>query len=199
MDRSFFEQPGKRILLDKCSFFELLHQRVFSSFFTRKVFSSYITRKEDVRLGRCWLLNIWKAFWRSTTGFSQSNRFAQKSSFLNFWCTFSLSHRLNVFIFSFLSTSIKLKQILWDYLIMETLPLVKYCKPNFQISANFSNSPLSKLHHPDMHALIHQKDFLPLPSFLSFFLCLLLYSQLSAWFFCLFCAFLFLMFFFSLF
>ena len=25
MDRSFFEQPGKRILLDKCSFSSLLH------------------------------------------------------------------------------------------------------------------------------------------------------------------------------
>ena len=37
--------------------------------------------------------------------------------------------------------------------------------------SNFSNSPLSKLHHPDMHALIYQKDFLPLPSVLSFFSC----------------------------
>ena len=54
---------------------------------------------------------------------------------------------------------------------MEKLPLVKYCKPsNFQISANFTNSPLSQLHHPDMHALIHQKDFLPPSFFLSFFL-----------------------------
>ena len=69
--------------------------------------------------------------------------------------------------FSFLSST-KLKQILWDYITMEKLPLVKYCKPsNFQISANFTNSPLSQLHHPDMHALIHQKDFLPPSFFLS--------------------------------
>ena len=44
--------------------------------------------------------------------------------------------------------------------MMEKLPLVKYCKlSNFQLFANFRNSPLSLLHHPDMHALIRQKGF----------------------------------------
>ena len=44
--------------------------------------------------------------------------------------------------------------------MMEKLPLVKYCKlSNFQLFANIRISPLSLLHHPDMHALIRQKGF----------------------------------------
>ena len=193
----FLSSRANGYFLEKCSFFELLHQKsFFFELLHQKSFSSFFTRKEDIRLGTCCcLLYMRSLFWRSTTGFSQANRFAQKSSFLNFWCTFSLSHQLNVLIFSFLSTSLKLKQILWDYIMMETLPLVKYCKPsNFQIKfLKFSSFQATS----SRYACFHISKGFSSSSFRSFFL--FLFLSIICIVFVLFCAFLFSMFFFSLF
>ena len=81
MDRSFFEGQTDT-LIDKCSFFD------------------YFTRKEDISVQKREVpATFEKAFDARLSRFSQTNRYAQRSSFLNFWCTFSLSHQLNVLIF----------------------------------------------------------------------------------------------------
>ena len=137
---------------------------VFSSYFTRKVFFELLHQKRRYQTMEVLPAIYEKPFDARLLGFLKQTVLPKNLLFLTFGAHF-LCLINSMCFFSFLS-SLKTEADplrLWRSYHLSNIASYQIFKSQI--------SPLSELHHPDMHDLIYQKDFLPL-SFFSHFLSL---------------------------